>query len=291
MFDTFGQQLRTTKLSNNPGSIRPGTVAIGRGRRQGWAGWQEAGMGERRIAMDGAVNFRDIGGYGAGPGRQTRWGRVYRSDSLADLSQADLDRLTALDLHGIADFRLPSERESRPDRLPDGHAMALLTPGFIPRGTEDVLRDVAAGRLGPEGIRAQVLGHYRLFVTDHLAIYAEPLRLILQADGRGVLFHCTSGKDRTGFGIALVLLAAGCPDAVIVDDYELTNAWRRDIRFMFRDGVDPAALDMLTSARGEYMLQALDQLRIDHDGNWLQAIGFDAAERRQLRALLTEPVS
>jgi len=248
-------------------------------------------MRQRRIAMEGAVNFRDIGGYAAGPGQQTRWGRVYRADSLADLTEADLDRLAGLSLHGIADFRLPSEREARPDRLPPGHDMVLLTPGFIPRGTEDMLRALSAGRIGPEEIRAEVLGHYRLFVTDHLDVYAEPLRMILQADGRGVLFHCTSGKDRTGFGIALVLLAAGCPDEVVIADYELTNQWRRDVRFMFRDGVDPVALEMLTSAPGAYIAQALDQLQIEHDGNWLGALGFDAAEQRQLRSLLTEPVS
>lgn len=241
--------------------------------------------------MDGAVNFRDIGGYDAGPGRQTRWGRVYRADSLADLSDADLDRLAALDLHGIADFRLPSEREARPDRLPPGHDMTLLIPGFIPRGTEDMLHALSAGRIGPEEIRAKVLGHYRLFVTDHLDVYAEPLRMILQADGRGVLFHCTSGKDRTGFGIALVLLAAGCPDEVVTADYELTNQWRRDVRFMFRDGVDPVALEMLTSAPGAYIAQALDQLRIEHGDGWLSTLGFDAAEQRHLRTLLTESVS
>jgi len=154
-----------------------------------------------------------------------------------------------------------------------------------------MLHGIAAGRVGADQIRAQVLGHYRLFVTDHLDLYAEPLRMILQADGRGVLFHCTSGKDRTGFGIALVLLAAGCPDAVIVADYELTNAWRRDVRFMFRDGVDPAALDALTSAPGAYIAQALDQLRIEHGGAWLGALGFDVAEQGRLRDLLTEPVS
>lgn len=248
-------------------------------------------MRQRRIEMDGAVNFRDIGGYGAGPGRQTRWGRVYRADSLAELSAADLDRLVALDLHGIADFRLPAEREARPDRLPPGHGMRLLTPGFIPRGTEDMLRALSAGRIGAAEITAEVLGHYRLFVTDHLEIYAEPLRMILEAEGRGVLFHCTSGKDRTGFGIALVLLAAGCPEDVVIADYELTNQWRRDVRFMFRDGVDPVALEVLTSAPGAYIAQALDQLRIEHGDAWLGALGFDAAEQRQLRDLLTEPVS
>lgn len=250
-------------------------------------------MHKRRIEMDGAVNFRDIGGYDAGPGRQTRWGRIYRSDSLADLSPADLDRLAGLGLYGISDFRLPSERIAKPDRLPERHDMTLLTPGFIPVGTEDMIRNIAANRIGPEEIMTEVIGHYRLFVTEHLTNYASTMRMVLEADGRPVLFHCTSGKDRTGFGIALSLLAAGCSDEVVVGDYVMTNDFRRDIRFMFRNAVDAAALDMLTMARAEYIEAALATLRQTHGGpeGWLEALGLDAAERRRLRDLLSEPIS
>ncbi len=248
---------------------------------------------ERRIGMDGAVNFRDIGGYAAGPGRQTRWERVYRSDSLADLSPADLDRLHRLGLYGISDFRLPSERAAKPDRLPENHGMVLLTPGFIPVGTEDMIGEIAANRIGPEDIRADVIGHYRLFVTDHLGNYVSTFRMILEAEGLPVLIHCTSGKDRTGFGIALALLAAGCSDETVIDDYTMTNDYRRDIRFMFSDGVDQAALDMLTMARAEYIETALATLREVHGApeDWLAAMGLDAADRRRLQDLLSEPVS
>lgn len=250
-------------------------------------------MKERRIEMDGAVNFRDIGGYEAGPGRRTRWGRIYRSDSLADLSQADLGRLAGLDLYGISDFRLPGERRAKPDRLPEAHSMMLLTPGFIPAGTQDMIRAIAENRIGPEEIRFQVLGHYHLFVTDHLDNYASTMRMILEAEGRPVLIHCTSGKDRTGFGIALALLAAGCDDSVVVGDYTLTNDYRRDIRFMFAGSVDPAALDMLTMARAEYIEASMAALRQIYGASeaWLAAMGLDAAERRQLRHLLSEPVT
>jgi len=250
-------------------------------------------MKNRRIELDGAVNFRDIGGYPAGGDRQTRWGRVYRSDSLADLSDSDLQRLTELGLHGISDFRLESERVANPDRLPEGHNMMLLAPGFIPVGTEDMIRNIAANRIGPEDIRSEVLGHYRLFVTDHLANYASTFRMIIEARGRPVLFHCTSGKDRTGFGIALVLLAAGCSDEVVVADYTMTNDFRRDISFMFRDRVDPAAIDMLTMARAEYIEASLAALREVHGtpDHWLAAMGLDGSDRRQLRDLLSEKVS
>lgn len=250
-------------------------------------------MNERIIRLDGAVNFRDIGGYGAEGGRQTRWRRVFRSDSLAELTPADQDRLMELGLFGLSDFRLTKERESKPDRLPEGHGITMLTPGFIPKGTEDMLRRVADGELDAAAINAEVRHHYHLFATEHLGEYVSTFRMILQADGRPVLLHCTSGKDRTGFGIALLLVAAGVDDETIVADYLMTNELRRDIGFMFRRPVDPDAIAMLTSAQPEYIRTALDTLhRVQGPAeSWLATMGFDTAERTRLRELLTEPVT
>lgn len=247
----------------------------------------------RRLALEGAVNFRDLGGYAAGADRVTRWQRLYRSDSLAALTQPDIDQLAALDLFGISDFRLPGERGANPDRLPEKHAMRLLMPGFIPRGTEDMLRDVATGRAGPEDIRREVLQHYRLFVTEHLADYRSTFEMLMEAEGRPVLLHCTSGKDRTGFGIALILLALGCDSEVVLDDYEMTNDYRRDLRFMFGDAVSAEALAMLTMARREYLEVALDALETEFGAPlaWLPQVGLDATDLRHLREFLTEPVS
>jgi protein-tyrosine phosphatase len=250
-------------------------------------------MSDRIVSLEGAVNFRDIGGYDTGRDRRTRWRRVYRSDSLAGLTDTDLAAIAGLGLFGLSDFRLPGERLANPDRLPPGHGMRLLTPGFIPAGTEDMLKDIGAGRIGPEDIRREVLRHYRLFATDHLEDYRSTFRMILEAGGRPVLLHCTSGKDRTGFGIALIMLAAGCRMEDILDDYVLTNDYRRDIGFMFRDGINPAALDMLTMARREYLEHALATLSAHHGAaeNWLPLVGLDKADRARLAELLTEPVS
>ena len=247
----------------------------------------------RRLAFEGAVNFRDLGGYLADISRRTRWRRLYRSDSLAALTEGDLDQLMALDLYGISDFRLKGEREANPDRLPGNHAIRLLTPGFIPVGTENMLRDVATGRAGAEDIRREVLRHYELFAREHLPDYRSTFRMLVEAEGRPVLLHCTSGKDRTGFGIALILLALGCDPADILDDYEMTNAYRRDIRFMFRDGVDGEALEMLTMARREYLETALAALEKHHGPPtaWLPLVGLDGADQKQLREWLTEEVS
>lgn len=242
--------------------------------------------------MQGAVNFRDVGGYPAGPGRRTRWRRIYRSDSLAELTVEDQARLSKLSLFGIADFRLFSEVAAKPDRLPPGHGLRLLSPGFIPQGTEDMLRRVGDGELDAAGIHAEVSRHYRLFAEHHLKEYVSTFRMILEGDGRPVLLHCTSGKDRTGFGIALILTMAGCDEETIIADYVMTNDCRRDIHFLFRKSVEPAAVAMLTSAKPDYIRIALGALRRVHgpSESWLAAMGFDAAERARLREIVTEEV-
>ncbi|KPQ21791.1 MAG: protein-tyrosine phosphatase [Rhodobacteraceae bacterium HLUCCA24] len=247
-------------------------------------------MTERRLPFEGAVNFRDLGGYPVAGGGHTAWRRVYRSDSLAELTDSDLARLEALGLYGVVDLRLTEERAKKPDRLPDGHGLKILEQGFLPRGTLHMLRAVAEGHLPPDEIRAEVLRHYRLFPQEHLPDYAATFRLLIEAEGRPVVIHCTSGKDRTGFGAALLLRAAGVEERAIAEDYALTNTYRRDIRFMFGPDVRPEALEMLTAAHPEYIRTALDELARLHPDteSWLEAMGLDAAERRAALGLLRE---
>lgn len=245
-------------------------------------------MTQRRLPFEGAVNFRDLGGYELQPGGQTAWRRIFRSDSLAELTDSDLDRLAELGLYGLVDLRLADERRKKPNKLPAGNQLKLVEQGFLPRGTLDMLRDIAEARLAPRDIRGEVLRHYRLFPQEHLADYAPVFRLVIEAAGRPVLMHCTSGKDRTGFGAALLLLAAGASEEVIARDYALTNRYRRDIGFMFAPDVAPEALKMLTAADPEYILTALRELARLHPSSddWLEAIGLDAAERRAASELL-----
>ena len=101
---------------------------------------------QRRIHFEGAVNFRDLGGYPASDGRRTRWGLVYRADNLAGLTDADLVRLEVLGLRTLIDFRLPTERQMSPDRLPRGSSIRKVELGFIPAGTIEMLASGQEGR-------------------------------------------------------------------------------------------------------------------------------------------------
>lgn len=242
----------------------------------------------RRLDMSGALNFRDLGGYPTLSGGAIHWHRVYRSDTLSALTDADRDKLVRLGLYALCDYRLDDERERHPDLLPEGHDIKLHWPGFMPHGGGDLLLHVREGKLDVAGIEEELNRHYEMFATVNLPNYASTFDLIIEAQGRPVLVHCTSGKDRTGWAAALILLAAGCGDKTVEEDYILTDQYRRPLHFMFDSEIDAPRLEALMRPRRRYIRTALQRLRSEHgpgDG-WLAALGFDAPSRKEIRRLL-----
>ncbi|MCW5657082.1 MAG: tyrosine-protein phosphatase [Burkholderiaceae bacterium] len=248
----------------------------------------------RRLPLEGAVNFRDLGGYPVGEGRRTRWRRLFRSDSLAALTGRDLELVAALDLHGVIDFRLPHERASHPNRLPAGANPRIAQFGFWPHGVAEMLEDLRQLRIDAAAIERAVTGHYRLYPLQHCAEFRGMLEAVEEAGGRPMLIHCVSGKDRTGFGAAVILMAIGAPKSVIVEDYLLTNAYRRDIGHLMPPGTPASVAEVFTAARPGYIEAAFESIESafgDVDNFLARGLGFDEERRRKLRDQLTEPAS
>ena len=246
---------------------------------------------ERRLPFDGAVNFRDLGGYDVGQGRRTRWRCLYRSDSLAGLTDEDLARLATLNLHGLIDFRLPHERQSHPNRLPADHSMRMVEIGFWPEGVANIQRALRASAIDAAGVERETIGFYRRFPFHHKAEFRLMLEVIEEAAGQPMLFHCVSGKDRTGFGAAVILMALGATPTVILQDYVLSNIYRRDINHLMPPGTSAAVSEEFTSANPLYLEAAFSAIKQTYgsvDAYLEQGLGFDDKRRANLRDLLTE---
>jgi protein-tyrosine phosphatase len=251
-------------------------------------------MRQRRLDFGGAVNFRDIGGYPAGEGRRTRWGRLYRSDSLADLTTDDLARLEELGLRTLIDFRLPTERQLKPNRLPPGASIEAIELGFVPDGTLEMLQLVKSGAIEAAEIERRVTAQYRLFGVDHSPEYRRVFEIAASAESYPLLLHCTSGKDRTGFGIALLLLAVGVPLATVMEDYGLTNRYRRPVPQLFGPDTSEEVAFVLLSAQPKYLeaaLEEIDRAFGSFDAFLERGLGVDDANRARLIEVLTEPDS
>lgn len=247
----------------------------------------------RRLNFEGAVNFRDTGGYPTAAGRRTRWHRLYRADSLADLTLADHELLRGLGLRTLIDFRLPQEREAKPNHLPDGHGIEIIQPGFVPAGALDMLRLVRAGTIDSAEIEKRVEAQYRLFGIDHLEEYRRVMAVAIRPESYPLLLHCTSGKDRTGFGVAILMLAVGVPMEVVIEDYALTNRYRRPVPQLFGPNTSESVVTMMLSAQAKYLEAAFEEMSKvfgSFDGYLAKGLGVDDTARARLAELLTESV-
>lgn len=175
-------------------------------------------VGEELVRLASADNFRDV----AGPGHTTadgtplRSGLFFRSNEL-QLVDDDAHALRRLGIGAIYDLRDGHEVEAHPDVEVPGATWQHVEVIGIPPGAGAELPDADAAR-------ATILGIYRRFVTDPAcrASYGTVLRG-LAASTTPQLFHCTAGKDRTGWTAALVLHVAGVAPEVIEADYLITN--------------------------------------------------------------------
>ncbi|QCX74784.1 Tyrosine-protein phosphatase precursor [Streptomyces sp. YIM 121038] len=171
---------------------------------------------KRHIPFDRLHNFRDLGGYVTEDGRTVRWGTVYRSDSLSKLRDADWERFLGLGVRTVIDLRYPWEIEAK-GRVPDHASFA-----YHNLSVEHRPYDQAA--LGPDVDTGRYLAdRYVEVAEDGVKELRRALELIAE-DGSGPLvFHCASGKDRTGLLAALVLTLLGVPEAAVVEDFTLTG--------------------------------------------------------------------
>lgn len=194
----------------------------------------------QHIPLETTWNTRDLGGYIGVEGRKIRPGRLIRSDNLTSLTQTDCRILTGD--HGLArivDFRGTQEIRRQPDRVPEGVAYTHLP--IIPEegmdGTESddppapgptvaqILMD-SVDRLGGD-VAAYNADAYRRLVSDPWTIAQYRRFIQVLADNRegAVLWHCAAGKDRTGMGAVLILSILGVDEAVIYNDYLVSNVY------------------------------------------------------------------
>ncbi|RKT16925.1 protein-tyrosine phosphatase [Streptomyces sp. 1114.5] len=263
----------------------------------------------RSLGLRGAVNARDLGGYRAVDGRALRHGVALRSDGLNHVTAEDLGPLGALGLRRVVDLRSMDEvREIGLDRLPGGvalHHMPLLATDFdIALMVRDALADPSPQRqralLGDGRAAAMMTGLYRWFVTDPVARgrYAALLRLLAAPDGPPLLFHCSAGKDRTGWAAALLLTALGVERETVLADYLLTNARSAPVVARVLDDFrtrglmsEPELLLPVFHADGGYLDAAFAEVEAgwgDFGAFWRDGLGLDEDVLAGLRANLLD---
>lgn len=251
-------------------------------------------VGERKVPLEGTPNFRDFGGYGTVDGRRVKWGSLFRSGQLSALNAEDVERLAALELDIICDFRRIEEQASEPSRLPQNRPPKIVSLPIVP-GSNSRFFEEADTSIGDR----RAMFEFMLEINTDFALaqtetYARMFAEILAVEDARFLVHCAAGKDRTGFAAAMVLAALGVPRPVVMSDYLLTerffapqNEVERLRQKYQMEHLETESLLPMLEVHEDYLLNAfaaIDREFPSVEAYLDEALGVGPAAVRELRA-------
>jgi protein-tyrosine phosphatase len=235
----------------------------------------------RHYNLQGASNFRDLGGYATADGRSVRWRHIFRSNHLGHLSETDIGVVRELGVKHAFDFRGTDERVAAACVVKEIAVHSLpIEPTVVAALRARLQARALSSADALEIMRESYRGYVRLNTHSFRELFAHLV------DGEGPLvIHCTAGKDRTGFACALILHALGVPEKTISEDYLLTN------RFYRRDPASaPDLPDEVRQAIGSVNasflaagLETISERYGDLDGYFRDGLGLGTRERSELK--------
>jgi len=256
------------------------------------------------LALASLPNLRDLGGHPAGDGRVVRAGLVYRSDQPNPVSPEDLEHLAALGLRTVFDLRTAEEAADRPDQLPEGVEVVVLDVfGDIDRSRPVILGALlekpaeANAALGGGKVDSLLVRAYRAFITLPSAreAYRELFLGLADPERLPALFHCMTGKDRTGWAAAALLTLLGVSRDAVMADYLRSNdcalpRYRETIDAFLAAGGERSITEAVFGVKPEYLEAAfgeMEQVYGTIERYFEEGLGIDRRGQERIREQLT----
>ncbi len=224
-------------------------------------------ISERRVYLEGSVNFRDLGGYQTADGQRVKWGLLFRSDNLGRLTERDIGYLEQMGIKQICDFRTSAEVEKLPDLYPrDDRANILHLPirhgEFDPANTFERIKKGDIEWMTDEFM---VKGYIKN-IDNFASVWSSFFNCLSNRSNLPLVFHCTGGKDRAGVCAALILLTLGVPEKEVIIDHGLSNLYIADVleKIYARirsEGVDPLQISSYFTAPKNAIVAVIDHIR------------------------------
>ena len=256
----------------------------------------------QNLGVASVPNLRDVGGYSTANRAVVRRGLAYRSSQLNPVSPEDMKKIAELGLKNDFDLRTTEEVKARPDELPSGVEWVGLNvladaKGSAPAELEQLMHNPkeANAVLGGGKVEAMFEQAYREFISLPSAkqSYRQMFVSLAKQDQLPSLFHCTTGKDRTGWGAAALLTLLGVPKDKVREDFMASNkyilpAYQKTIDEFVAAGGDRAIPLAIFGVRPEYLDASFDEMQKQYgtiENYFSKALGIDAANQRALRDL------
>ncbi|QLG87937.1 tRNA adenosine(34) deaminase TadA [Chitinibacter bivalviorum] len=257
------------------------------------------------IQIDGLLNFRDLGGLKTADGSVIKHGMIFRSEQWFGLSETALEQARALNLRSVWDFRSFSEQTRHPDpHLPlvENYWRDVLadTEQTIAFNLVQLLEqpELMQQHLGQGQAEQMMLALYRDMVASPTAqqVYADWLNNLCSIEQYPIMYHCTAGKDRTGWATVLLLSILGVPHERILRDYMLSHErviqkYQTLIEHCVAAGGDREILHAIFGVQARYLKAALHEVKKQAGtmSRYLShVLKINPAQQRQIQTILLQ---
>ena len=258
-------------------------------------------ISNRHIDFENTQNFRDIGGLKTKDGKTVRWGKIYRSDNLSKLENKEFRKFSDMHITTVYDLRTDHEIKGKEDHLPL-NVQYIHTPTVKDKEGEiaKVRAKVIAGEISEKQAREQTVQFYQDAVTTNVLSLTGIINKIVDSD-EPVLYHCSAGKDRTGIVSAIILSILNVDRQTIVNEYLLSNYYRRDktektlgkakLAKIIKPKMDLKAIEVFITVDESFInatFSAIDKQYGGIDKFIESQLGIDGKKRMEIIAKLTQ---
>jgi len=252
------------------------------------------------LGIASVPNLRDVGGYSTKDGKVVARGLVYRSNQLNSISAEDMSEIAELGLKNDYDLRTEDEVAKLPDEVPPGANYTLLNVlADANQSSAALLGQLlhnpkeANIKLGGGRIDSLFMTGYREFITlpSAKSSYRELFLSFSNPDNTPALFHCTTGKDRTGWGAAALLTLLGVSPDVVMDDFLKSNEYiipmyRKQIDGFIAAGGDSLIPLAIFGVKQEYLNSSFDEMQKNFgtiENYFSEGLGIDKQKQEIIR--------
>ena len=253
-------------------------------------------IAERKLIINDLDNFRDLGGLKTQDDRYVNWGRFYRSDALNVLLSSEFNYIDGLDIKRVFDLRSDFEIKSAQDNLPKNIAYEHF-PIFADNDSgmlQGLQEKMSKGSLTKADAEQLLMDTYKSFANEDAIKFNKLLHEIFIEYDYPSVFHCTAGKDRTGFTAAMILSILNVDRKTILEEYEMTNFYTQSkiedlmknvSKLGYGDKIEPAAIEAIMSVNKKYLeasFKIIDSKYGGIDAFIKNQLGFSDEERSEL---------
>ncbi|MAR79286.1 MAG: hypothetical protein CMM18_03545 [Rhodospirillaceae bacterium] len=217
-------------------------------------------MINKKLLLPSISNFRDLGGYCNKDHLKIKKNNIYRSNFFSNISKEDLIKLKNLNIKTIIDFRGTKESEVNTHEKYSKLGINMYSKPIETNSSIKLYNLFTSGKPSENKVKKLMIESYKEYALDFSENYKFFFEVLSNKDSFPLIFHCTAGKDRTGFAAALLLYCLGMSNENIQKDYLFTNkVWKPNLELPKK--ASKAAIKAMLRADVEYINSALDAAR------------------------------